>query len=1234
MATTKVEIPKLVEAAASQQPRCRVALSYNCITPNFLGGVLFVVVGLACAAGSAFAAIGDLSYSWPLPGIPKTSIAQSYAEYEGYADGKYHTGLDIGASVGTDVHAAAAGLLEFVQFNPSSPCSPCEDNGFGNTVVLRHNNGTFTQYSHLSSLAALFAFDPNWQTKCPLEKDTSFRHRCVQSLQIPKGTLIGETGRSGRGNPNYYPGAHLHFEIKRSSSLGTGYTTDHPDTLDYENPIDGLEAVTARLGYSMQVTSDGAGIGMRMGPGAYTVFAQATEGLAATSAATSPPTDAPPCSQGWVEVFRLSGGKFASTPGLGLGTFPTAWICRGDDGVTYVEEDDCPPLQCCPSARSAAACGEDAELPSISAFAVSPTSIEEGNSFEIKYTVSDGGGSGLAAIQVWRTVDDNGDPYVPGWENIASHELSGDGPESGSFFDYPSVGTFWYGIHAIDESGNIATESDAGFSPRRRIVTLGEECASNAYTDCHNGDAYWYDSCGNREEMYDDCGSAVCADGQCGEDCYSRDYTDCFNGDAYWYDSCDEREELYADCGDGECDDGYCSGGGDCIPDDGFQYCYTHTYDTATAEIQLDTQTLNTSGFAGGEWVTLAPFKVRVKCNGDLYRDPECDGETCDGDYVGNDGTFVLEEDVEYGNAVPTTYYACVRETDEAQAYAEFGFWTSDPVVRCFSDGHCQDGEICETQSSPSDWQCSSCQCSTGPCCDGCLVLTGTCSDGNACTTNDSCSGVDCVGIPSDCDDSNVCTTDSCDANLGCQHSNSSDPCDDGSPCTTGDTCSNGACVGQVPTVCNDNNPCTTDSCAQNLDCIHTYNSIACDDGNPCTTAELCVNGVCAAGQLASCDDGNHCTYDSCVNPAGCQHVLASSCDTADCVVSFEISGDAPLGALQVTIRESSLGAFAGSTPCESLIPSTLFAQNNSAADKLTLGWVATLESGFSVPTVAARCQFTASSYLPLFSDFSFTFDVITDPNGEASSAGIAINEISCDTECGNGMWEPGEHCDNSSDCCNSDCTRVYPGTACATDGNVCTFDACGIAGTCQHFNTSDPCDDGSSCTTDDECTNGTCVGVPVNCSDENACTVDTCSAASGCVYSFNTTPCNDGNPCTKNDVCTSGTCIGSLDPSCTPPTTLEPELLCGDASEDGKVTTTDALLVLRAAVGIGSCPDELCDYNGDGQVKALDALAVLRVAVSLPGSPNCPSPSGGELRSDLGPTTIPLSSTTLPDSP
>ena len=62
---------------------------------------------------------------------------------------------------------------------------------------------------------------------------------------------------------------------------------------------------------------------------------------------------------------------------------------------------------------------------------------------------------------------------------------------------------------------------------------------------------------------------------------------------------------------------------------------------------------------------------------------------------------------------------------------------------------------------------------------------------------------------------------------------------------------------------------------------------------------------------------------------------------------------------------------------------------------------------------------------------------------------------------------------------------------------------------------------------------------------------------------------------------------------------------IIGDIDNNGKVTTADARLVLRIAVGLESIesysvPLEAVDMNGDGKIATSDARIVLRKALGL----------------------------------
>jgi murein DD-endopeptidase MepM/ murein hydrolase activator NlpD len=109
------------------------------------------------------------NYRWPLD----AGIVSS--EY-GARWGKMHKGLDVAADVGEPVYAAAAGEVIYAGDTMR---------GYGNAVVLRHDDRVTTLYAHNSAL------------KVKLGQKVS------QGEQI---ALLGNTGHS--------TGPHVHFEIR------------------------------------------------------------------------------------------------------------------------------------------------------------------------------------------------------------------------------------------------------------------------------------------------------------------------------------------------------------------------------------------------------------------------------------------------------------------------------------------------------------------------------------------------------------------------------------------------------------------------------------------------------------------------------------------------------------------------------------------------------------------------------------------------------------------------------------------------------------------------------------------------------------------------------------------------------------------------------------------------------------------------------------------------------------
>lgn len=108
---------------------------------------------------------------WPVSG----PITSPY----GMRWGSLHPGIDVGASTGTPIHAAAAGTVLVASYN----------GGYGNLVVLDNGNSIATAYAHQSSIAVTVG-----QT-------------------VSQGQIIGYVGSTG-----FSTGPHLHFEVRVNGS--------------------------------------------------------------------------------------------------------------------------------------------------------------------------------------------------------------------------------------------------------------------------------------------------------------------------------------------------------------------------------------------------------------------------------------------------------------------------------------------------------------------------------------------------------------------------------------------------------------------------------------------------------------------------------------------------------------------------------------------------------------------------------------------------------------------------------------------------------------------------------------------------------------------------------------------------------------------------------------------------------------------------------------------------------
>jgi len=102
---------------------------------------------------------------------------------------------------------------------------------------------------------------------------------------------------------------------------------------------------------------------------------------------------------------------------------------------------------------------DDTAPPQVIAFDVQPQNIVQGNPVIISFTVTDD--IALSHVKLWRTVDSGNSPDQGSWVLLETKNISGQSVIS-TFNDTPLIGTYWYGIHVVDQEGNCTTEGNRG----------------------------------------------------------------------------------------------------------------------------------------------------------------------------------------------------------------------------------------------------------------------------------------------------------------------------------------------------------------------------------------------------------------------------------------------------------------------------------------------------------------------------------------------------------------------------------------------------------------------------------------------------------------------------------------------------------------------------------------------------------------------------------------------------
>ncbi|MFE4538904.1 M23 family metallopeptidase [Streptomyces scopuliridis] len=98
-----------------------------------------------------------------------------------------HSGQDFAVPVGTPVHAAHSGTVV-----KAGPNGAGDGPAYGNAIVIKHKNGTYSQYAHLSQV------------------------KVYVGQKVTTDKVIGLSGNTGNSS-----GPHLHFEIRTTPNYGS-----------------------------------------------------------------------------------------------------------------------------------------------------------------------------------------------------------------------------------------------------------------------------------------------------------------------------------------------------------------------------------------------------------------------------------------------------------------------------------------------------------------------------------------------------------------------------------------------------------------------------------------------------------------------------------------------------------------------------------------------------------------------------------------------------------------------------------------------------------------------------------------------------------------------------------------------------------------------------------------------------------------------------------------------------
>ncbi|MGW6705757.1 M23 family metallopeptidase [Streptomyces sp. NPDC054956] len=152
-------------------------------TQTALSGTAELVA--AQAGAQAAAAAAKPAGAWEKP-VSSYTLSATFGKGGSMWSHK-HSGQDFAVPVGTPVDAVSAGVVV-----KAGPNGGGDGPAYGNAIVIKHANNTYSQYAHLSRI----------QVKI--------------GQKVGKGQRIALSGNTGNSS-----GPHLHFEIRTTPNYGS-----------------------------------------------------------------------------------------------------------------------------------------------------------------------------------------------------------------------------------------------------------------------------------------------------------------------------------------------------------------------------------------------------------------------------------------------------------------------------------------------------------------------------------------------------------------------------------------------------------------------------------------------------------------------------------------------------------------------------------------------------------------------------------------------------------------------------------------------------------------------------------------------------------------------------------------------------------------------------------------------------------------------------------------------------